>query len=135
MPYITPQMILDTAISEYEYFKAGDRTAATYQNFAGIGNNNWCSSFVSYVFHNTKGGKYIYPTKKPTIYRAREIYEFYENNPNLGRAVDIKVSQKQSQSGLVKTSNYSPQPGDIVFFKHSWNGTSLNHIGIVYNLL
>lgn len=75
----------------------------------------WCASFVSWCADqaNISSSIITYHAYTPTG------YTWFKNNAAV-------YSRQQVQDG-----KYTPQPGDIIYFKSGSNGNIVNHVGIV----
>ena len=96
--------IVNTALAEL------NKTGETYWNWYGFGHRvEWCCVFVSWVAAqngvlNTHVPKFVW--------------------------VKIGVDYYKAKDQLKKPREYTPQPGDIIFFE--WNGNAIiDHVGIV----
>ena len=75
----------------------------------------WCAMFVSWCARQAG------IDSKTVYYHA---YTVYGVNWFIDR--DLAYTRQQVEDG-----RYTPQPGDIVYFKSSRNGDKVNHVGIV----
>ena len=75
----------------------------------------WCAMFVSWCAHQAG-------ISSSTVYY--HAYTVYGVNWYLNR--NLAYTRQQVADGV-----YTPQPGDIVYFKSSRNGDKVNHVGIV----
>lgn len=75
----------------------------------------WCASFVTWCANqaNIPSDIVRYHAYTP------EGYNWFKTNATA-------YSRSQVESG-----SYTPQPGDIVYFKSNWNSNNVNHVGIV----
>lgn len=75
----------------------------------------WCASFVSWCAKQADipSSVVTYHAYTPTG------YTWFKNNASV-------YSRQQIQNG-----KYTPQPGDIIYFKSGSNGNIVNHVGIV----
>ena len=75
----------------------------------------WCAMFVSWC---------AYQAGIPTDTVYYHAYTVYGVNWFLEQ--DLAYTRQQVEDGV-----YTPQPGDIVYFKSNRNGDKVNHVGIV----
>ena len=75
----------------------------------------WCAMFVSWVTAQARVSTNVVPKTASTV----SGLNFFRNS---GRA----YTRSQVANGV-----YTPQPGDIIYFKGSRNNSATNHVGIV----
>lgn len=75
----------------------------------------WCASFASWCAYQAD------IPADTVYYHAYTVY-----GVNWFAARDLAYTRQQVEDGL-----YTPQPGDIVYFKSNRNGDKVNHVGIV----
>lgn len=81
----------------------------------GFNHAAWCASFVSWCAYQAG------ISKQTVYYHAFTPY-------GLSWFEDQGLAYSRAQ---VEKGNYTPQPGDIVYFKSSANNQRVNHVGIV----
>lgn len=81
----------------------------------GYNHAAWCASFVSWCAYQAGISSDI------VYYHAYtpQGYNWYNSH--------AKVYSRSA----VEQGTYTPQPGDIVYFKSNWNNNKVNHVGIV----
>lgn len=75
----------------------------------------WCAMFVSWCANQAN------IPSNAVYYHAYTVY-----GVNWFIARDLAYTRQQVEDGM-----YTPQPGDIVYFKSNRNGDKVNHVGIV----
>ncbi len=75
----------------------------------------WCAMFVSWCAYQAGIPADIVDYHAYTVYGV-----------NWFSSHDLAYTRQQVEDGV-----YTPQPGDIVYFKSSRNGNNVNHVGIV----
>ena len=117
--------IVNVALSQYGYSEANGNSDLSgmvegYHNYTEYGHwygvqSLWCAMFVSWCAYNAGISNDVIP---PHAYTASGVLWFMDRG------------QSHSRSSIM-AGEYTPQAGDIIYFRSERNDSIVNHVGIV----
>ena len=135
LPYCTTGLqkeVLEKAFDIYENWNTSYDFSTKYSKKLKKKNGRYClhcSGFISYIYNEVLCG-YAPPFELTSDLKAMSTAGNLLNNGFKSSAIKKKVICTAGKSGLTSAKIRKLQPGDLIFFKMSFDNRAINHVAI-----